>query len=252
MSTGRAISDPPSSGRGLATRALVTVIGTFLALLVLELLLRGGAGAFLQVQRWQNRPGAAEASVVRVVCIGESTTAMGESPYPGQLEGLLNAGMPEREVWVFNAGIPGADTSIIVNRLDSILDKYSPHVVVAMMGANDHGGAIPSDDLPLADRRLFPDQLRIYRLARQLRHTAGQQQAESWRLGQRDGLMGEDEGPAPRVVRRAWSAEARGALERAESILRRACEADDVEVRTLLELGRFLARQARYEEAEPV
>jgi len=241
-----------TGGRVWLARAFALLMGTVVALVVLELALRAGAGIFLHAQHQQNHPDPKFASSFRVVCIGESTTALGERPYPGQLQTILAAGMPGRDVRVFNAGIPGADTSIIVNQLEGILDKFGPHVVVAMMGANDHGGAIPQSDVPLAERRLFPDRLRIYRLVRQLRLTTEQQQTSTWRLGQRDGVATQEEGPVCRAVRRAWAAEARGELGRAEVILWRAGGADDVEIRTLLELARFLSRQARYTDAEPV
>lgn len=74
---------------------------------------------------------------LRILAIGESTTAWGgRSSYPAQLEEKLQSRLPY-SVQVFNEGIPGTNTSEIVDRLPNLLRKYQPQVVILMMGIND-------------------------------------------------------------------------------------------------------------------
>jgi tetratricopeptide (TPR) repeat protein len=101
-------------------------------------------------------------AVTRVLCLGESTTFGAQVAYPAELEKLLNAG--GRRYQVINGGVPGIDTDEILRRLDGNLARYRPHIVVAMMGANDRG-------TPWAQalaRAGGPGSWRIVRLARLL------------------------------------------------------------------------------------
>src|SRR3989338_6589577 len=69
-------------------------LGVFLTLVVLELILRVGGAAFFYLQEKTNRP-SFQSSEYRIMCIGESTTALGqESSYPSQLDEILNARAP--------------------------------------------------------------------------------------------------------------------------------------------------------------
>jgi len=137
------------------------------ALLLLEGTLRLGGWLFLQQQEARNRRALAEADSVVVLCLGESTTALGgDESFPSQLQDVLDEWAGPDRFSVVNKGIPGTDSSVILEQLETHLDTYQPRIVVAMMGANDMGGAIPFDGVPMADQTGFPRGLKTYRLLR--------------------------------------------------------------------------------------
>ena len=140
--------------RSWLQRLLALLLGLALCLLAFELGLRALGAGFLWLQARQNRSAMASGEAVRVICLGESTTAMGgESSFPSQPVLALNE-RGEGRFEVLNLGIPAADTSVILQRLERDLEMYEPQVVVAMMGANDV--LAPAHD-PLASRRAVPD-----------------------------------------------------------------------------------------------
>ncbi|MCR9202975.1 MAG: hypothetical protein NXH75_00230 [Halobacteriovoraceae bacterium] len=73
---------------------------------------------------------------LRVLCIGESTTALGGADsFPALLEKeLLSLGV---NATVINAGKAGADTYYFNRSKSDLWEKYKPHVVVTMLGIND-------------------------------------------------------------------------------------------------------------------
>jgi hypothetical protein len=74
-----------------------------------------------------------------ILCIGESTTGLGGgNSWPSQLQRILNNIQDERSFHVINKGLPGQDTSFIVKFLPEYLEKYNPHLVLAMVGINDN------------------------------------------------------------------------------------------------------------------
>ncbi|MBN2482947.1 MAG: tetratricopeptide repeat protein [Candidatus Omnitrophica bacterium] len=99
----------------------------------------------------RNRKSIAQGGDLRILCVGESTTALGEEKsYPAQLETILNDYREGGEykvvgthrvlfkrVSVINKGIPGITTTQVIDRLEDQLNRYEPHIVVAMMGVND-------------------------------------------------------------------------------------------------------------------
>lgn len=99
---------------------------------------------------------------IRVLCLGESTTAgLNAGPgksYPAQLTDLLNARHAGRTFTVVNRGIPGIDTDRIATNMESLLADHDPHIVVTMMGIND--GPLDSDEFQVGGG------LRIWKLAR--------------------------------------------------------------------------------------
>jgi tetratricopeptide (TPR) repeat protein len=159
-------------------KLLLSTIGF---LILIEVGLRVVGFVFAHAQERANReavaaaradaPGAGETAVV--LCIGESTTALGGADaYPKQLEDVLVEWGGGRRFAVVNRGVPGGDSSTILAQLESNLETWHPDVVVAMMGANDRGGAIPFEGLPVAEQRGFPYFLKTWKLWRQLRHAS--------------------------------------------------------------------------------
>ena len=145
------------------------LLGVVLAFVLLEVGLRAYGGVFLWQQQRGNQRALDGTDTTRVLCIGESTTAMGgDGAYPAQLEQILNLRGGERDFRVLNRAIPGTDTSVLLAQLDANLDEFEPHVVVAMMGANDYGDARPFGDGPAGEEVGFVRGLKTYRLAAML------------------------------------------------------------------------------------
>jgi len=141
----------------------------FIFLVVIELLLRLGGFVFLALQERQNKilPGAR--AEYRVLCLGESTTALGgEDSYPNQLEKILNLGQTQTGFKVINKGIPSATTTHIALHVEEYLNEYQPDIVVAMLGINDHVSPLKEHNGLIAVAKGFFEHFNTYDLARSL------------------------------------------------------------------------------------
>ncbi|HSV44121.1 MAG TPA: hypothetical protein VLJ10_06160 [Candidatus Bathyarchaeia archaeon] len=115
-------------------------------LAVLEIFFR--AGGFLSEQ-WKNhqcRIQLQHQADVRIICLGDSITAIGEetvtssgkeTAYPVQLEEILNQRDPEKVYHVFNLARAGQNSSYSANNIENWIDDYQPDYVVMMLGAMD-------------------------------------------------------------------------------------------------------------------
>ena len=150
--------------------------GVCLAFVLLEGGLRFAGFIYLKVQEHQNQVALRHKDSVRILCIGESTTAVGGSDsYPRQLEDVLREGEAPggRSFVVINKGIPGTDTSRIVNALPHYLETYKPDIVVAMMGINDTYRMVAYEGIEARGWRDMARELRVYKLWRLLRGNTG-------------------------------------------------------------------------------
>lgn len=155
-------------------RAVLVVLA--LALLA-ELGLRV-AGALYLRRLYPDPPGAPDE--VRVVCLGESSTAglwtKPEDSYPSQLERALRAAWPDARIRVVVPPHIGQNTSQIANRIDGYLRRHRPRLVVVMSGYNNEWSLAESHVGPFLEgsrteairvRTLIAlDGLRVFRLAR--------------------------------------------------------------------------------------
>ncbi len=117
---------------GLFFFALVLTIG------LLEIGLRCGGWLFLAVQERANRQNVSQGKEYRILCVGESTTALGgDNAYPRQLERILNSRQKRINFKVINKGVPATTTDQILARVENYFSEYHPQMVVAMMGIND-------------------------------------------------------------------------------------------------------------------
>ncbi len=157
-------------------KSLALILGVLCTLVVLEVLLRAGGAAFLWFQDYRNEKALEDGADFVVLCIGESTTAHGANGdpatgYPALLEEVLNERAGANRFAVINEGVPAADSSVLLARIALELEQYEPHVVVAMMGANDgKSGAIPVNRVPVVARTGFPYWFKTYQLAALLHH----------------------------------------------------------------------------------
>lgn len=197
MNTTRTETERPPRRRSWPERIAAVVLGLLIALLLLEGALRLGGHLFLMQQDARNRRVLTGADTVVVLCLGESTTALGgEESFPSQLQDVLDEWGGNGRFSVINKGIPGTDSSVILEQLGTHLDAYQPQIVVAMMGANDMGGAIPFDGVPMVEQTGFPRGLKTYRLLRLVQHRDGEETEPASTLGAKPPPPGEP-GKAP-------------------------------------------------------
>ncbi|MBN1335638.1 MAG: tetratricopeptide repeat protein [Deltaproteobacteria bacterium] len=222
-------------------RLLALLLGLATVLVVAEVGLRGVGFAARWAMEYRNREDPGE-GWIRILCVGESTTA---GLYPRILEQILREQSGYERIYVVNRGIPGADTSVILAGLETELDRWQPQAVVAMMGASDHGGAIPWDDLPLAERTGWTERWKVAKAIRYLAYTMRQERAGRVREAANTPVPLE-----PEVARSALEAEIQGNLAEAEARFAQArAEAADP-VSLLVAWGGFLERHERFEEAQ--
>jgi len=110
-----------------------------------------------------------------VLCAGDSMTfgigSTAHGDFPSRLEQLLNApSAPQQPVVVFNAGIAGANTTMILDALPAYLDATAPDLLILLAGtanlSNFYGFQRwkGGDDLRATwQEHLF--EIRVYRLA---------------------------------------------------------------------------------------
>lgn len=152
----------------LLQKIFLVMLGAVLALLVIEAVLQAGGMIFLFFQEKQNRRNLKGADLIKVMCVGESTTALGGADsYPSRLETQLNARSSGQKFTVINKGVPMTNTGIMAQELESWLVSYDPDIVVLMIGINDHNPLIPVDLYEIS-RRPFLNRFRTYKLARWL------------------------------------------------------------------------------------
>jgi len=148
-------------------KTILIVFSLFLTVAILEVGLRIGGFFMLLGQRRGNIAALKEIGVCRIMCLGGSTTANGgEYSYPSQMEEVLNKKEIGINFKVINKGLSGSDSVFIVSNLKSNLDKYKPHIVVTMTGANDDCDTIPYEDSTKMKLYLFLKSFRVYKLAK--------------------------------------------------------------------------------------
>ena len=115
-------------------RLVAAVLGALVLLLALELGLRAVALGFSLRQHSFDPQEIRGEGDLTVLCIGESTTAMGgPESWPALLEEALRERLPSRHVAVVNRGVPGVDSSVLLAQLDTNLDRFHPDVVAAIV-----------------------------------------------------------------------------------------------------------------------
>ncbi len=147
-------------------KIVLVSFGLFLSLALLEIGLRIGGFVYLAFQEHENRFSLRQKGTYKILCLGESLTAMGgEYSYSRQLENILNQLNIGVKFTVVNQGIPGAKSEVIVSQLEYNLNKYKPDMVVTMMGEND---AAVYEDISNLNSILSFKTLRAYKLINML------------------------------------------------------------------------------------
>ncbi len=146
-------------------KLILIIFGLFLCVILLEIVLRIGGFMFLSLQEYRNRMSLKKKGSYRILCLGESTTALlGKNSYPSLLEEILNQQNIGIKFSVINKGICGANTGSIALHLEDNLNKYTPDMVITMIGIND-GGLIVNYK-KISDKKItfYFEKFRIYKL----------------------------------------------------------------------------------------
>ena len=107
-------------------------------LLVIELSLRLLGNIYWLA--YTAKPNRNDKDKVRILCIGESTTfGVGggiSDDYPSQLGQILDAKYPNK-FSVYNRGVPGITSSLILLNLKRFLAETNPNLVILLCASND-------------------------------------------------------------------------------------------------------------------
>ncbi|MBN2120937.1 MAG: tetratricopeptide repeat protein [Candidatus Omnitrophica bacterium] len=128
---------------GLKTfhKIVLIVFGITIILVFFEFSLRIGGLAYLFYKDGSPGYTGKNPDVYRILCLGDSFTlgigAGRSEDYPRQLETLLRENKRGLKFQVVNKGIGGQNSSELLYSLDKDLDRYSPDLVVLMIGMND-------------------------------------------------------------------------------------------------------------------
>jgi Tfp pilus assembly protein PilF len=215
-------------------KIILIILGLFLCAVLLEIALRIGGVVFLSIQEYRNRISANNKGTYRIMCLGESTTALGgKDSYPSQLEEILNHSNKKIKFRVINKGIPAINTNAILSQLEENLNTYKPDMVIAMMGDNDNGIAYYRD-IPEADNQIFRHSA-LYRFCRLLysQLVAKKMQAASEKTDKTKGEKTE----AKRDTKLGWYYKEQGKFIQAEELFKKAIELDPKDEDAVVGLG---------------
>ncbi|MDD5627632.1 MAG: tetratricopeptide repeat protein [Elusimicrobia bacterium] len=143
-------------------RLLAAGLGLLCVVACAEAALRLGGAASAWLQQRRHVQAARARGVYRILCLGECTTWQ---QYPRLLAASLNDAVAGWSFAVTDAGMAGANSSDVLDRARTELERDPPDMVVAMMGVNDLGADRYDEDIPEAGRFSLQN-LRIFRLAR--------------------------------------------------------------------------------------
>jgi len=235
---------------GMAAKILTIVFGAFLCLILLELGLRLAGSVFLSSQERRNKASIHQKGTYRILCLGESTTAIGGVySYPSQLQEILNRRADGVKFSVINKGLPGINTSDILARLEANLDEYRPDMVITMMGNNDRGTNMFYEVVPESKIRNFFRSLSVYKLTRIiLAHIVNRFKEPN---SDEPGAIGEVSLKNDReYVNKGKFCRDLGKFPEAETLFRKAIKFDPNNDEAYLELGWVCRIQGKFPEAE--
>ena len=135
--------------------------GIILFLVLLEGGLRVGGFILSRKQAQSNKIALFKKSDYRILCLGESTT---QNQWPSLLEKVLNKANSGISFSVIDKGDAGANSAVILFHLLDYLERYSPDMVITMMGVNDDISTVQYEGIFQNKIYLFMTNIRIYQL----------------------------------------------------------------------------------------
>lgn len=108
-------------------------------------LLEGGLQLLAYSMRWKSpiETKTFQENEYRILALGESTTDKyisdrSDVSWPSQLQRMLSEKFPQVKFRVINKGLAATSSSLILKNVPDYLKTWRPHLVIAMMGINDH------------------------------------------------------------------------------------------------------------------
>lgn len=248
MSTNQ-LSQPTTSRK---QKIVLIIFGLLLFLILLEISLRLGGFIFLSIQEHRNMVSLRQKGAYRILCLGESTTAGGESPWPNQLEQILNERDTVIKFSVINKGIPAVNTTEILKQLEANLDRYMPDMVIAMIGIND-GMDFFYKHAYAEKNLLFLKSLRLYKLANLLqRHIVSKAKEKGINKSEQSLRKAIELNPKNDLayIGLAWFYIERAKFDQAEELLKKAIELNSKNDDAYKGLGCVYADQEKFALAE--
>ncbi len=232
----------------LKQKIVLILFGLLLFLILLEIGLRLGGLMLLSVQEHRNKVSLRQKGTYRIMCIGESTTVIGGPySYPVILEEILNQRNIGIRYSVINCGVPSVNTSYIVAHLNKNLDKYKPHMVIAMIGINDGEDYIFYEDKNISLGRRFLNSLKSYKLVKIIKlHIVSKVKEERF-------MTNKNKGESPDIVNTedplAVNYADEGKYIQTEGIFKREIESDPLSSEAYFAYARFYERQDNFPQA---
>lgn len=124
----------------LKQKILLIIIGLCIAFLLGEVFFQIGN---LLVNRTNNNLSVSKSDNYRILCLGDSSTyGIGASDikrfsYPSWLQTVLDQNISYKKFEVLNLGVPGINSSQLLNRFKHNILNYKPDMVIVMVGIND-------------------------------------------------------------------------------------------------------------------
>ena len=214
---------------------------------------------FLLLQEQRNEATLLKRGAYRILCLGESTTAVGgTNSYPSQLENILNQRNVPMRFSVINRGIPATNSTAIVNALEDNLVRYKPQMVIVMMGENDLLMGWKDDYLSPIKKTVFFKQFKTYKIARTIwlyiRGEAGElrrypQTYEGLEDSHKKTIETDPKNQKAYIfLGRCYMDE--GKHRKAEACFKKAIELNPGESEPYIDLGRCYINQSKYDQAE--
>jgi len=144
----------------------LVMFGLFIGLVLLEIGLRLAGFMFFSLQENRNSRYKGGKNTYRIMCLGESTTVLplGDGAYPNQLEKILNEQQIGIKFVIINKGVPAVDSAYLLAHLEENLNRYSPDMVIAMMGINDKSSPVFHKNSYVLKIEALVKNLKIYKL----------------------------------------------------------------------------------------
>jgi len=165
------MSNPPLIR--LFHKFFLSLWGIAACLFLIEIVMRLAGFLFLASQEYANRASIDQAGEYRILCLGESTTALGgKNSYPRQLEEILNSREDlDFDISVINGGLASIASDGILASVEKQINQYRPDLVLVMMGINDviyRDTGLVENEEPSNWLHKAAQELKIYKLAKLL------------------------------------------------------------------------------------
>lgn len=123
----------------MRNKILTSLLGLVAVMILLELILR--LVGVVHTSSHKRAVLTKEVGDFVILCVGDSFTegigATANNDYPSQLQLLLQQRFPNKVVRVVNRGVGGFNTSMVMSRMDKLLQEVLPDLVIVLVGSNN-------------------------------------------------------------------------------------------------------------------